>query len=165
VATAAQTFSKVYSGHLLLGHRDIEEQSPDWICCRRLLLITSPTARSTEPGTTAAHGSKSVPICRPATIIIQELIINPTNPAVLYGHSYDAGLPPPPCRFIKSVNSGTNWTEVAPGTLRGQIFDVAMNPTNSLLMYAFRREYRRGEEHRWRQYVATTRPASPVPCT
>jgi len=89
--------------------------------------------KTTDNGKTWTKISTDLPVSK---IVIQEIIVDPTNSDNLYAHSYDGRFAKATKALYKSSNGGVNWTEVAPEVLRNEIFDIAIDPSNFKRMYA-----------------------------
>lgn len=89
--------------------------------------------KTTDNGKTWTKISTDLPA---SNIVIQEIIIDPANPDILYAHSYEGRFAKATKALYKSTNGGVNWSEVAPEVLRNEIFDIAIDPSNFKRMYA-----------------------------
>jgi photosystem II stability/assembly factor-like uncharacterized protein len=76
---------------------------------------------------------------------VVDLVMHPTNPAVLYAATYDKKRLPwqivnggPRTAIYKTINGGKTWTKLAGGLPAGQIgrIGLAMYPTNPEILYA-----------------------------
>jgi photosystem II stability/assembly factor-like uncharacterized protein len=89
--------------------------------------------KTTDNGETWTKVSTDLPA---SDIVVQEIIVSPANPDILYAQSYKGRFAKATSALYKSVNGGANWTEVAPEILRNEIFDIAIDPSDFNRMYA-----------------------------
>ncbi len=81
--------------------------------------------RSANAGSSWTFSSEGLP----ADAGILDLEFAPSNPAVVFAATYTAGL-------RKSSDGGRRWTLVSPGLVEGTFETVAVDPTNSQIVYA-----------------------------